>query len=695
MRKSKNRIGESNIANNGQVMTIIEYKNYKDIDIQFEDGTIVKNKNYNRFLKGYIKNPNLSNTNIKSRIGETNINKNRQTMTIVEYRRNNDINIQFEDGFIVKHRNYQNFLKGNIKKSNLSIKNKIGETRIAKNGQTMTIIKYRNSKDIDIQFEDGTIVKNKRYSNFKNGRIRNSNLSNIRIKNRIGETNVAHNGQIMTIITYRNANDIDIQFEDGTIFKNKSYYNFLKGTINKQNININKTGETKQAKNGQIMTIIKYRRCDDIDVQFEDGTIIKNRNYSAFKKGEIKNPNYIISGVSYNELFCLEQLKQFGFIKMEKGKLKHLGLGKRELDLYNPELKIGIEYDGGAYTKRFKHHTIKKDIEKDLLCEQAGIILYRIRESKLSRYNSSSIKFYLEDNSQGSQNLIDILKLIIKDINERFNIKFSYKYKKKKVEFKNIYKKRKNEVNIATNGQTMTIIKYRNAKDIDIQFEDGTIVKNKTYNNFKLGNIKNPNLQNTKKNRNYSAFKKEEIKNPNYKNRIGETNTANNGQVMTIIEYHKCDDIDVIFEDGTIIKNREYNAFKKGEIKNPNYNNKLIYNKRKGEINIANNNQKMTIIEYRNANDIDIQFEDGTIVKNKTYDCFKKGNIKNPNLQNIKIINRESETNIAINGQVMTIIKYRNNVNIDIQFEDGTIVRNKSYQYFKKGKIRNPNYKKK
>ena len=181
MRKSKNRIGESNIANNGQVMTIIEYKNYKDIDIQFEDGTIVKNKNYNRFLKGYIKNPNLSNTNIKSRIGETNINKNRQTMTIVEYRRNNDINIQFEDGFIVKHRNYQNFLKGNIKKSNLSIKNKIGETRIAKNGQTMTIIKYRNSKDIDIQFEDGTIVKNKRYSNFKNGRIRNSNLSNIRI----------------------------------------------------------------------------------------------------------------------------------------------------------------------------------------------------------------------------------------------------------------------------------------------------------------------------------------------------------------------------------------------------------------------------------------------------------------------------------------------------------------------------------
>ena len=41
----------------------------------------------------------------------------------------------------------------------------------------------------------------------------------------------------------------------------------------------------------------------------------------------------------------------------------------------------------------------------------------------------------------------------------------------------------------------MTIIKYRKSEDIDIQFEDETIVKNKTYNNFKKGNIKNPNYK--------------------------------------------------------------------------------------------------------------------------------------------------------------------------------------------------------
>lgn len=58
----------------------------------------------------------------------------------------------------------------------------------------------------------------------------------------------------------------------------------------------------------------------------------------------------------------------------------------------------------------------------------------------------------------------------------------------------------------------------------------------------------------------------------------------------------------------------------------------------------------------------------------------------------MKKTDRIGETNIALNGQVMTIIEYRGCKNIDIQFEDGTIVKNKSYSCFERGKIRNPNY---
>lgn len=55
------RLGETNITKNGQAMTIIEYRKYNDIDIQFEDGTIVKNKGYKDLKKRMIKNPNYKN----------------------------------------------------------------------------------------------------------------------------------------------------------------------------------------------------------------------------------------------------------------------------------------------------------------------------------------------------------------------------------------------------------------------------------------------------------------------------------------------------------------------------------------------------------------------------------------------------------------------------------------------------------
>ena len=36
---------------------------------------------------------------------------------------------------------------------------------------------------------------------------------------------------LMTIIAYRNSNDIDIQFEDGTIVQHRDYRSFSEGCI--------------------------------------------------------------------------------------------------------------------------------------------------------------------------------------------------------------------------------------------------------------------------------------------------------------------------------------------------------------------------------------------------------------------------------------------------------------------------------
>ena len=52
--------------------------------------------------------------------------------------------------------------------------------------------------------------------------------------------------------------------------------------IKKGNNSKIRMGETKKANNGMNMTIIAYRKSNDIDVKFEDGTIVTNRNYQDF-----------------------------------------------------------------------------------------------------------------------------------------------------------------------------------------------------------------------------------------------------------------------------------------------------------------------------------------------------------------------------------------------------------------------------
>ena len=53
---------------------------------------------------------------------------------------------------------------------------------------------------------------------------------------------------------------------------------------------IDRTGEIGFNTNGERMIIIRYGNCDDIDVEFDDGTVVQHRIYDHFKKGYIKNP---------------------------------------------------------------------------------------------------------------------------------------------------------------------------------------------------------------------------------------------------------------------------------------------------------------------------------------------------------------------------------------------------------------------
>lgn len=59
-------------------------------------------------------------------------------------------------------------------------------------------------------------------------------------------------------------------------------------------------GEVRYNNNGEEMKIVRYGGVRDIDVQFDDGTIVEHREYKNFKEGKIKNPmTPTIFGVGY------------------------------------------------------------------------------------------------------------------------------------------------------------------------------------------------------------------------------------------------------------------------------------------------------------------------------------------------------------------------------------------------------------
>ena len=142
-----------------------------------------------------------------------------------------------------------------------------GEEKVMNNGLKAEIIAYRKNNDIDVKFEDGYIAYNKSYQSFKNGYIKNPNiLSNLKYKYRIGETSISSEGLKMEIIEYKDSDNITIKFEDGTIVKNIQYGNFKRGNVknpfNPSLCNVGYIGYTKIVdQNGRILKSYECWRC--------------------------------------------------------------------------------------------------------------------------------------------------------------------------------------------------------------------------------------------------------------------------------------------------------------------------------------------------------------------------------------------------------------------------------------------------
>lgn len=310
------KVGEQIRHKSGALMTVVGYRGYKDIDIRFDfkngKSYVAEHKRVDQFT------PTMKYPSRFDYVGMTAFNKHSgKQMEIIEYRTYKDISVRFEDGVINDHTSVEQFKKGAVKDPSISqkelvsskIKNKpktkvrkrqseryIGKSTKCKNGLIATVTDWRTSNDFDVTFEDGVIAEHVAIGCFKNGTIRHpdirvaTDVTTPKIE-RVGETRIHEKtGMMMEIIRYGGAQDIDIKFEDGTIVRHKVYANFKKGKIQYPDEK-SRLGEVIYVPRvGLSLKVIAYRAAKDIDVEYEDGEIITSVNYKMIRKSPPRHP---------------------------------------------------------------------------------------------------------------------------------------------------------------------------------------------------------------------------------------------------------------------------------------------------------------------------------------------------------------------------------------------------------------------
>lgn len=327
---------KSILMNNGQYAECIAYRGCFDIDIRFEDGTIREHIAASQFKKGAVKNPNKP----------------------------------------CEQKRYINSCKD--------------ERRLMSNGEYATCVVYRNARDIDIQFDDGTIVEHRCKSDFYNQKISNPNNPKASCK---GETYTMLNGDKATCIEYNKAIDIKVKFhKTGSIVSctKKSFINgIVHDPLSRETKVLNSEKEvlnkTLLMNCGLYCTCVEYFGARNLTVEFEDGTRLYNIYKDCFLARSVLHPK-LPRCYSLPQYVLYTYVLSFfpdAIIDYKPDWLRCNGY-KYELDIYIPSLKVGVEYDGAFFHSNEMHNKKYQVISK---AEELNTV-YQILEVDAKDYST-------------------------------------------------------------------------------------------------------------------------------------------------------------------------------------------------------------------------------------------------------------------------------------------------------------------
>ena len=431
---------------------------------------------------------------------------------------------------------------------------------------------------------------------------------------RIGVESTSRDGKRAQVVSYSTCENLIIRCCDGKEMKLKNWRYFIEGNFNYEKHfkaprnREERIGEKKVMNNGLTAEVIEYRGSHDMDILFEDGGKRTGVSWRDFCIGSIAHPTIPGGNVSQNELVLRFYLESLGFVRIPQRSKRsdRVGLEGKELDLYNDKLKIAIEYDG-----EYSHTKNKDDEGKNKIVEKLGIKLYRFREPGCS--GVSGRNYILEDSRFMSASLECCLKSFVRDVLKKDDKFINFEKDKRTIKEYvsnnkratiHLYEKKK-----MNNGMVAEIIKMSSCRNITVQFEDGEIVKTR-WERFSTGSVAVPScyarnhigdkkIQNRGneeaeiievkdanhitvkfkdgtivKDRKYEDFIHGAIGKPGIpqlrrtlKNeRLWTEKIMRNGMKAKIVRYGSANDIDIKFSNGTIVMHKTYANFCSGSV---------------------------------------------------------------------------------------------------------------------------------
>lgn len=309
---------------------------------------------------------------------------------------------------------------------------RIGEKRVMNCGDEAEIIAYRKASDIDVRFSTGAVCTHRIYQEFVNGNIMNpDNTVCVRgqrpLRSRIGEVRHMRSGMKVTIIAYRNCDDIDVQWEDGLIRQHCSYNSFCRGLIAHPAVSRGSRAKNERVGEKRVMRcqrtaeIIAYRKAVDIDVRWDDGVVVQHTDYRRFKRGDLAYPK--------TRMLHSNNKPMKGSVKVDhtgESSVMNCGLAVEIIEFHN-SMDITVQFENGIIVPHRQYSEFKR-----------GVIQCPGQQQSLKRANAEKLI--------GSRQKMSC-------------------------------------------GLYATITAYRGYKDVDVLFDDGVLVEHVSYKKFLNGNV--------------------------------------------------------------------------------------------------------------------------------------------------------------------------------------------------------------